>query len=1071
MAYLPIRCAWTHFAPTHETLALDYDPPDRGRLVSVRLEVRDQAGTLVFRSDAIDCGGGPAPVSWTGALNQGNDANTEPHATPLRSPYKLKIDAVIEEDDEDELEQPQDLPNDQPSVQVHCALSQPSNPQPIAPQIVQQPPPPPPATEVTVRVLYHSIEIVRGPWLATGEVFVAQSAQILCDKLNQLGYYAGPPARAAANTDCLDKAKERFRRNHGALRANANPTALQVETQLDNEIGNHTARPTLTDHQSAEIAPGTAIPKGNGQPLRVYVEAVGFDEDLATPTDEFLQQVPDEEDDRSDLTHDWTPHANKTTSEARKLNRPFIPLEAVIYLKAHDDSRVSAPRAVGAVRVDWKCIEPGEDVSHLPQDDTVACGTRTYIHRLFESRYVHLEQDTNTNCPALYGGIRTQANNYRNPFWRGAQPYAPYAVPSDDNGGQTLYVPAYTDWNAHQARVGRSGIYFHPSLIAGDHYKVRASLSFAGQGNQVALEQANTNRAYETRPIVVWRRLEIFAIVGWPTRNYGNLAAKCRERYARAFHELDFSHTQFLRISQAINNGDFAAWMNHVQTHYYPAMNTLGAVLDLANVHDACPIIVQNGVNPDDTQQIRIKQVITNMFHEGYPQANTASAAGFLLGRIATRLRLGHPCGGVIFLEYKLSDEVRNLIQDAGVGGVPTTSNGNADLMGIIDQAVDANKDYVFAHELGHCFWLSHHENASGGVIPAHHDQYDHDCMMSYPYWGNGEPDYPHHAPNAYDPPFCGKCNLKLRGWNITHIDILSLDKPQAPDEIKALFYFDAADPGLHSDVELATVRGAFTAVSRGPFRVRNFDRNANFKTWIADLSDCDVYHHVTHGNVRCSSHGLRVGSMNIATPRYPTWCRSEKKYVLEMEDAERQICGDTNFDPATLAAWVTKKLIGHDPTWHTLRSVIQWIVDDDDSSQDIEFTYDQIKKALKAPPRILAFFSSCLLGWEKSFAKMFVEAGTAYVIAFRSRYETAQALEFSTVFYTLWKQRAFDPDMLVDCFVDAATARPHAEPVLFTKAMILRGYAQTMAPNSGKLRKLGWKDDKEFYEPLFPAR
>jgi len=782
-----------------------------------------------------------------------------------------------------------------------------------------------------------------------------------------------------------------------------------------------------------------------------------------------MQQIPPIKKDRDDLDHDFSVYANKTTSEARKLNRPLIPLEVVIYLKDHSNARVLAPRAVGAVRVEFQAIEPGEDISHLPVDDSISCGVRTYFHRLFTSRYVHLEADKNTNCPAAYGGIRTAANNYRNPLWREAQPYAPYAVPTDDDGKKAVWVPAYTDWASHQARVGRSGAYLHPSLIAGDRYKVVAALSFAGRGNEVALQQANTDRRYETKPIVVWRRVEIFAVVGWPSRNYGNLPAKCKARYAQAFHELDFGATRFLRISEVINNGDYAAWIQHIRANYMAQLNTLGTLLDLTHVHDECPIVVQPDQVPTNEELPLFFSFANNMFNELVNAPNVPSAGGFLLQRIATRLRTGHPAGGAIFLEYKLSDAVLRILEDAGLPP-PTTSNGNAELTGIIDQAVKANADYVFTHELAHCFWLMHHENA-GGEVGVHHDQYDHDCMMSYPDWDHDHPKYPHQTANLYDPMFCAKCNLKLRGWDITHRDILTLDKPKEPDNLTLLFYYDRADPGLHWDREVAMVRNAFTAVSRGPFRERNFDRNADFGTWLGDLSDCDVYHHVTHGNVRCSSHKVRLASMNIAIPRYPTHCRHEKKDVLRLEAEEQKICVETSFNAAALTKWATESHIAHDAFWHKLRSVVQWTVDDDDSSQDVEFTYEQLERSLKTPPRVLAFFSSCLVGWEKSFAKLFIDKGTPYVIAFRSRYETAQALEFSDVFYGLLRRYEFDPEGVVPAFSQAAHARPHAEPVLFTKAEIVRAYATTMAPDSGEFRRLKWSDDKGFYAPLFPHR
>jgi hypothetical protein len=1068
MPYLPIRADWSRFAPSQEVLSLNYDPPNVGQLVSVRLEVRDFEGTLVFRSDALDCSSGPALVSWTGELNQGNDPNTDPFATPLRSPYEIKIDATIGPEERG-LVQPPEIPNREIGVsgQCHDSPVEPVSSEVASRVIVPQAP-----TSVSVSVLYDSVEIVRGPWLATNENFVRASAGSICNKLNLLGYYAGPPARAAVNADLLDKAKERFRRNHGDLVRNANPTANEFEDALDHAAG--TARPTLTDDRNTEIGVNTAVPTGGGAPLRVYLEAAGFDDDLPHATDEFMQQIPAN---RNAANINWGALANKTRSEARKLNRPMIPLEAIIYLKDHSDGRVAAPRAVGPVRVDWSAIEPGEDVSHLPVDDRLYDGTRTYVHRLFKSNLVDRENDGNSNCPALYGGIRTPANNYRNPFWREAQPYAPYAVPTDDDTAKAVWVPAYRDWAAQQARVGRAGIYLWPSLIAGDRYRVRASLSFAGRTNRQALERANPGpaRTYETKPIVVWRRVEIFAVVGWPTRNYGNLPQKCKARYAEAFHEMDFSQTRFETIANVINDGDYSNWYNHIRNGF-PSVREADGILDATHVHNECPVVFLGArprPKPTDNQKAGLSVFLMNMFNELVNRPNVPSPAGFILALLAERLRTGHlhPCGGVIFLEYKLSDDVRELFRDP-MEDLPSTSNGNGELMGIIDQAVDANPDYVFTHEVGHCFWLTHHENARGEV-KQHHDLYDHNCMMSYPHWGRRAPTYAHQVPRLYDPTFCGKCNLKLRGWDITHADILALDPPKPPDSLIALFYYDRADPGLQWNREIATVRGAFTAVSRGLFRERYFDRNPNFGTWSGELGDCDVYHHVTHGNVRCSRHSVRVASMSVAIPRYPTWCRGDDKKVKKFELEEQNICVDHNFDKNRLAGWVKDSLINPDTWYHNLTSVIQWTIDDHDSSRDVEFTYEDIENAFKRgtnAPRRLAFFSSCLLGWEKRFAKLFIDHGTPYVVAFRSRYETAQALDFSALFYEVLRLAEFDTNAIRGAFMHAVASCPHAEPCLFSAGGIIRGYARTMARGSGEYKELSWTDDA-FHEPLFPRR
>ncbi|WP_426754841.1 hypothetical protein [Myxococcus sp. Y35] len=1066
MPYLPLRCDWTHFAPSQETLAVTYDPPDEGRLVSVRLEVRDYANTLVYQSDALDCRDGPADVTWTGALNVGNDARHEPFATPLRAPYTLQVDAVIEADERDGLRQPEDLPNTELDSVMPCEAR---NEEPLAEGRV---PPPPPSTTARVDVLYHSVEVVRGPWLATGEAFDRGTAASICHKLNQLGYYAGPPARVAVHTDLLDKAKERFLRNHGDLRrAVEAPTDDQFEDALDGALADaHGARPTLADAQSHPIPEGTALPMGAGDPLRVYVEAVGFDEDLANQTDEFMRQIPPN---RNNGAIDWGALHNKTTSEAGKLNRPLVPLEAVIYLKGHDGSRVAAPRAVGAVRVDWSAAEPGEDVSHLPLDDRLHCGTRAYINRVLHSDFVDLTHDGNTNCPEAYGGIRTRVDNFRNPFWREPQPYAPHAAPTEDAGRKVLWVPAFTDGDAHPSRVGRAGIYFQPSLIAGDRYRVRARLSYAGRDNALALEAANPVCQYETRPIVVWRRVEVFGIVGWPLRDHGHLPQQCRARYAEAYLEVDFSRTRYRRISEVIDDADYASWFNHIRTNIKPSVASVVGLLDTTQVHDDSPVV---RLAPDaeltSDQKNDIWTFVSDMFNELVSTPDVPSAGGFLLSRISDKLRTGHaPCGGIVMLEYRLSDDIREALRTSDVGEIPTTSNGNGDLMGIIDQSVNANADYVFTHEVGHCFWLTHHE-ASSGVVREHHDAFDHNCMMSYPDWDGVRPQYPHQAPDRYDPHFCGKCNLKLRGWNITHDDILALDAPAAPDALTTLFYYDRADPGLQWDVELGHVRDAFTRVSRGPFRERYFDRNADFNTWIQDLGDCDVYHHVTHGNVRCSRHGSRLASMDMAIPRYPTWCRNDEAKVERLEAEERQLCVDTGFDPNALTAWAKKSLITPETYWHDLSSVIQWTVNGDDSSQDVEFTYEQLQRAFKQgrrPPRLLAFFSSCLLGWEKRFARLFIDKGTPYVIAFRSRYQTSQALPFSQEFYRILSLGQFAPNVVSNAFLSAALEYPHAEPCLFTSDGIIRCTAETRSGRAAAVHELQWKD-KAFDEPRFPA-
>ncbi|MFY0564208.1 hypothetical protein ACN28E_10185 [Archangium lansingense] len=1108
MTYIPLRCAHAHFAPSVEDVALDYDPPARGRFLALTLEVRDADDTLLFEQ-RHDCTSGLPVICWDGSLNQGVDLATEPFATPLRSPYTLRLLADLE-DAPIPQERPSDLSDSQepPNEQTHC-------PRPELSGLTepQQPRQPEPTSVVQVSVLYHSVEIVRGPWLATGQTFPPNSDEALCHQLNELGYYAGPPARAAHDATLLHRAKERFRSNHGTLRTRdnlANPDYAQALTQVAD-----TERPTLVTHQGAPVAAGAVLPTSDAQPLRVYVEAIGFEVDLANNRDEF------------NLQYDKQHPTSKPAQEAQRLNRPLIPLEAVVYLKARNGSRISAPRAVGPVRVDWRATEPPEDTSLLPLDASVSSHTRSYIQRVY--RQLVDNGQGGTNCLDKYGGIRTPRNNHRNPFWREAQPYAPYEPPQADDTNASVYVHANTD-STYAERVGRAGLYFHPSIIAGDRYRLSAELHFTGS-RAVALQQANGTLRAETATLEVWRRTAVVAIVGWPTRQLGPLAQKCKEEYAHAFVELDFGATTYPALDTVLGDAQYQQWMTHLRT--------LGA-----KISDLEPLIDTENVRPnpihllsphyDDIGKMQISFFVDRMFSElrvntGEGTTVHPSAAEFLSELVASQVRVGHPSGGLLFIEYSQSQRVREICETV-LGQVPTLSSGNGDLTGIIDQSVPGAPYYIFSHEAGHCFWLRHHENApDSNRSRQDHDPLDHNCVMSYTKTEGPS----HQKPENYAPHFCGKCNLKLRGWNILHPDF---QESEAADTLTTVFTYDAADPGLMATTELATVRNAVTSASRAPFKVLAFDRNPVVYNWLRML-DCDIFHHVSHGNVRCSRHGWRAPSMDLATPRYPYCCladeqlmrdfclehgaifdsdsklkkvvagiRSHPQKPLPDEVVQTLIQGAHAAYEKTLGSrvrarnrfrelltasfsdeevthlrdknemekWAARKLIHPEDDSHPMRGVIQWTVELDDSSKDVELTFETLQKYLTQKdvpvPRVLAFFSSCLLGWNSAMARLFIDAGTRYVIAFRSRYETAQALHFAKFFYEKWASLSLNPDSVRLCFMDAAVQFPHAEPVLFDKDGIFRAHARTMQNGSGEITLIEW-GAPGFSRPLFPQR
>jgi hypothetical protein len=69
---------------------------------------------------------------------------------------------------------------------------------------------------------------------------------------------------------------------------------------------------------------------------------------------------------------------------------------------------------------------------------------------------------------------------------------------------------------------------------------------------------------------------------------------------------------------------------------------------------------------------------------------------------------------------------------------------------------------------MAHCRYLQHCEvNLGGGATPQEHDQSDHNCVMSYAEFIDSRPHLHWSKRSREEPRFCGKCVLKLRGWDV----------------------------------------------------------------------------------------------------------------------------------------------------------------------------------------------------------------------------------------------------------------------------------------------------------------
>jgi hypothetical protein len=87
---------------------------------------------------------------------------------------------------------------------------------------------------------------------------------------------------------------------------------------------------------------------------------------------------------------------------------------------------------------------------------------------------------------------------------------------------------------------------------------------------------------------------------------------------------------------------------------------------------------------------------------------------------------------------------------------------------------------FLVSHEMGHSRFLHHHETGQhkqpdpnhvndDSDNPDDHDLRDHNCTMCYPFGVPSRPGLTWQPAGIEKSAFCGKCILKLRGWDIVH--------------------------------------------------------------------------------------------------------------------------------------------------------------------------------------------------------------------------------------------------------------------------------------------------------------
>jgi len=722
-----------HFAPSKENLDIHIAVLGlEGRVIKLVIEGENYAGKIMVErdlkpdetKDTAD-----RTLTWDGKIEVG--AKKDQFANPLLGPFKVRIS----HDDAKHLGVLKD--------------------------------------EKPFKILYHSIELNFGKHTPDGAAPPeSEQTKFVQFKLNELNYDAGPVngTVSAVTTNAV----RRFQRANYQAGVTP-PVRLTVNGTIDATL--ISALKAASPRQVFE--PGKSIT----QDSKFYI----YDNFMNDPNAAFVQGA---------LTEFGAspPAGNRKTFAENLMERPFIPLEVEVKLLNKAGSGVSAPDAVGEVPVSW-------EVNDAPEDTSVLAGAtaeaKTFIKRAREIGATATVagaariDGNGDNALDTFDGVRKSTDAayiqswFPNDSGNKLDPFSIDRYDSESRAGKTFHcavVKAFWDAAKHARCKGRAGIYFRFSFKGGDNAKVRAALFFKGLPNEATLvndhKSVAANLIKETGRWTVWRRTRISAycpMVNPPPRTSGLPDwADIRDRWKQAFIEVENNGNplQNLVYTTVVPEATYKAAITGM-----PSPNSAGSPAAAALIYR--PTAVYGGAIPAqgaaETALAYVNRARTVMQNWCRDPINA------LLKVIHDHARLTSPEGFVIF-DFRVHDPITGRDPD-GAGGFkpglpanPAARNVTSGVPGYVrcSGAVTMNVDNPYnvncylCHECGHARFLYHHtfvnEAPSSGTATSanasHHDADQPKCTMSYA--------VPPDTPDQWRYHFCGKCLLRLRGWDVT---------------------------------------------------------------------------------------------------------------------------------------------------------------------------------------------------------------------------------------------------------------------------------------------------------------
>jgi hypothetical protein len=446
---------------------------------------------------------------------------------------------------------------------------------------------------------------------------------------------------------------------------------------------------------------------------------------------------------------------------------PNIPVFAKFFVKSSGDAKEDVPKAIGKVRLLWDWEDVPEDVSiHFKQAKAFTKDSINYQKKATKPK--------GDNCHKDRGGKRGDTAKSVFPAQGG---YAEAAALTADafpfkveRAGTRTWSSYSESWRSGKL-MGKTGVMFQPSRMAGDGYIIHAYFphhrKIDGKDDLDVEEDKDLQHAVTVKSgkWQIWREVHIVRYytknAAIPAINFGTVDAY----YGKSYMKVD--------DQSGGPQAAMAGYDGKIRAH----IAGLSAARKASVLDGDQGTITQSGIKfrsydgfkakfkadtGKSTAQLNIWLTTHNLGDESAYEDHLEAIADQVV--VKTCNEYFSASEGINVFQFNLYWEADGGLE-SGTNGFASTDFGNVTRhkAGYLQSRVNYgagsknNMQQTTTHEMGHILFLPHAPTA-GGYEEDLHDNASHwnNCTMSYNY--------------DKERKFCGFCLLRLRGWDQTNL-------------------------------------------------------------------------------------------------------------------------------------------------------------------------------------------------------------------------------------------------------------------------------------------------------------